>query len=592
MSDLKRTKRALINSMISVVLCVTMLFGATFAWFTDTVSVKNNKIQAGMLAVDLYAYDTDTNDYVLISDSEEPLFAYDKWEPGYSSAHLLKIKNNGNLALSWSLTVTEIATKSNATAKLANAIDVYTLVGATELPTDFETVKSTYEKRGTLADFLASSKGAAEGVALPADDGSGEETVAIVLHMQETAGNAYQGLSVGGGLDIRLVATQYATESDAFGNDYDEAAKDANKLILTQKERVGRINVRNQSKVNNDVNTYYKEFFEVATEFAQTPGLNENIAPQGIDVCDATGYVYISGYFKTADLNPYVEDGTNPTTITVLDKTGKFVAEYVMWNEDGTPLTSHMGGVAVSDDTLFFSYNQETKADGGKAYRVATIPLADLSTSGHCDVVVPADRIYYLPIQPSYLNYSDGVLWVGNFYNANSSYPAPDGLGTQVVNGTTYGSYLLGYEIQSGSDLTKKYGSHAFAMPDSMYLLYDKQYQGGAVLSDGTLVLSRSYGRNNDSYVRIFDLNSTTADTTTVTLDGQEYNNVKAFSSALKSIKNIPLSEGACLNPSSETGRDVLVLYEAGSYLYDDGKVGSDYIWSFAIPTLAEMYGN
>ena len=53
MSNRKSTKRALLGSVMAMVLCLAMLVGATFAWFTDTASTGVNKIQAGNLDVQL-----------------------------------------------------------------------------------------------------------------------------------------------------------------------------------------------------------------------------------------------------------------------------------------------------------------------------------------------------------------------------------------------------------------------------------------------------------------------------------------------------------------------------------------------------------
>ncbi len=51
MTNRKSTKRALLGSVMAMVLCLAMLVGATFAWFTDTASTGVNKIQAGNLDV-------------------------------------------------------------------------------------------------------------------------------------------------------------------------------------------------------------------------------------------------------------------------------------------------------------------------------------------------------------------------------------------------------------------------------------------------------------------------------------------------------------------------------------------------------------
>lgn len=43
----KSTKRALLVSALSLVVCLAMLVGTTFAWFTDTATTGVNKIVSG-----------------------------------------------------------------------------------------------------------------------------------------------------------------------------------------------------------------------------------------------------------------------------------------------------------------------------------------------------------------------------------------------------------------------------------------------------------------------------------------------------------------------------------------------------------------
>ena len=51
MTNKKMTKRALVMSVLSLVLCVSMFVGTTFAWFTDEVVSSNNIIKSGSLDV-------------------------------------------------------------------------------------------------------------------------------------------------------------------------------------------------------------------------------------------------------------------------------------------------------------------------------------------------------------------------------------------------------------------------------------------------------------------------------------------------------------------------------------------------------------
>ena len=59
MNTKKATKRALLTSVMALVMCVVMLVGTTFAWFTDTASTGVNKIVAGNLKVDIIGADNE-----------------------------------------------------------------------------------------------------------------------------------------------------------------------------------------------------------------------------------------------------------------------------------------------------------------------------------------------------------------------------------------------------------------------------------------------------------------------------------------------------------------------------------------------------
>ena len=61
MNNTKTTKRALLSSVVAMLVCITMLIGTTFAWFTDTASTAVNKIQSGNLDVALEMSTDGTN---------------------------------------------------------------------------------------------------------------------------------------------------------------------------------------------------------------------------------------------------------------------------------------------------------------------------------------------------------------------------------------------------------------------------------------------------------------------------------------------------------------------------------------------------
>ena len=209
------TKHALLSSIMALILCFTMLLGTTYAWFTDSVTSANNKIQAGTLLLDLELYDVEAGEYASIKTSKAPIFNYDKWEPGYTDVKLLKVENEGTLALKWKATLVA----ENALSALANVIDVYVLPSETELAMPADRALTGYTYAGTVADFVSTLETTTVGTLEPGK----AAYLGIALKMQESAGNEYQEMDLGA-FDICILATQLTFEEDSLGDDYDDLA--------------------------------------------------------------------------------------------------------------------------------------------------------------------------------------------------------------------------------------------------------------------------------------------------------------------------------------------------------------------------------
>ena len=125
MTQTKTSKRALLTSALSLLLCCTMLIGTTWAWFTDSVTSAGNKIQSGTLQVDLLVKggNTDYTKYTSVKTDNKPIFNYDLWEPGYTLVTNAKVVNNGTLALKYTLKF--VSEDDIASQKLAEVIDVF-----------------------------------------------------------------------------------------------------------------------------------------------------------------------------------------------------------------------------------------------------------------------------------------------------------------------------------------------------------------------------------------------------------------------------------------------------------------------------------
>lgn len=228
---MKKTRKSLIFSAVSLLLCFAMLLGTTYAWFTDSVTSTNNVIKTGSLDLQvLWTDDLTSGSWKDAENSTDgPVFAYENWEPGYTAIRYVKIVNNGSLAFKYALNV--IA--DGDAGILGDVIDVYYVENASQNITSLE----GKTKAGVLNDVI-SGKVNAGGVLLPEGETktgfyTKDIVIAIALHMQEDAGNEYQDQSVGASFAIQLIASQYDYESDDLGEGYDKDSQWPNDVVIS-----------------------------------------------------------------------------------------------------------------------------------------------------------------------------------------------------------------------------------------------------------------------------------------------------------------------------------------------------------------------
>ena len=259
MTNSKSTKRALLTSVLALLMCVTMLVGATFAWFTDTASTEVNKIQAGNLDLEVQ-YRTTANGEWKTLDNATDLFGAEGtlFEPGHTRVVELKIKNAGNLALKYKIGMNIISetagtNKDGKPYKLSNYLKVATSPiqqydpNAGPGTVSYAMEQLIFVKGNVLAwehrDFANfeleyTSSGSVHELN-PGDAG----ILGIKVYMPETVGNeanaisAEKAASINFGLNV--VATQYTVESDSFGTQYD---KDATYPAVNQAELTALLN--------------------------------------------------------------------------------------------------------------------------------------------------------------------------------------------------------------------------------------------------------------------------------------------------------------------------------------------------------------
>ena len=259
MENNKSTKRALLTSALALLMCVAMLIGATFAWFTDTASTGVNKIQAGNLDLEVEYRTTAGGDWKAL-DNATDLFGAEGtlFEPGHTRVVELKIKNAGNLALKYKIgmnVVSETAgtNKDGKPYKLSNYLKVATSPIQQYDPNagpgtiSYAMEQLIFEKGNVLAwehrDFANFELDKDENNRVlnlqPGDAG----ILGIKVYMPETVGNEANAISTEKAASINfglnVVATQYTVESDSYSTQYD---KDATYPAVNQAELTALLN--------------------------------------------------------------------------------------------------------------------------------------------------------------------------------------------------------------------------------------------------------------------------------------------------------------------------------------------------------------
>lgn len=481
MNNKRATKRALLTSVMALVMCVVMLVGTTFAWFTDTASTGVNKIVAGNLDVALEMKDGDSwvsAEGKTLTFKTKDNRAADQilWEPGCTyELPELRVVNKGNLALKYMIKITGI----KGDAKLN------------------EVIKWTITDSATNADIVtaATDTTPAEYKLLNANDA---HTLTIMGEMDKNAGNEYQGLSIDG-ISITVYATQYTYEKDSINDQYD-----ANAAYKGSQEFTSGTHVLNKGGVALNPNDIAVKVIGSEANVTITGGYYDG-GSGGNNICvaaangakvtikggtftvggDANGYgnsvvysqggkiVIEGGFFYTdyAFRNFYYvlnQDNSNPGTITV--KGGTFV------NYDPSKGDDNLHGNFVAEG---YSVIRETKANGDVWYTVVSKSNSEglktvLANGGELTVSQEiktnnsgdnaADRV--IISKPTTLNLNAKIVFPDNMGNNNTNFCALIVDADTTINAGESGGIDTGVNggyginVRNGATLTINDGSY------------------------------------------------------------------------------------------------------------------------------------
>lgn len=295
----------------------------------------------------------------------------------------------------------------------------------------------------------------------------------------------------------------------------------------------------------------YQDLWDISTDGPVIAGLSQGLLPQGLT------------YYKKKDwlltVN-YVDDGIRPGTITVTNRsTGELVKSVVLYNTDGTPYTGHAGGVTVSRDhgwvaseNHLFSFN-----------------LSDLEQAGNNGEIQFTKQIP-LPVEAAYTVYDEGILWIGEFYEANS-YPTDPSHHIENRDGEMHYAWMIGFDLERNNDMLSE--AHWNGSPDHNavpdYVLSTTGKVQGAIMQKAArngVTLSTSYGRANDSVLYRYEYPLKEDPHAQVTIEGKQvplwFLDAHTAKSR-QSIEAIPMPEGIV-----EVQKELYVVFESGADKY------------------------
>ena len=343
------TKRSLLASVLALVMCVTMLVGTTFAWFTDSASTAVNKIESGTLHVDIVDKDGNSLDGKTLSFKNVNGDTNILWEPGATfNLDSFRIVNTGKLALKYKVIINGV----NGNAKLLEAIDFTVKIGEAE--------------KVALADW--------EGILLPEGKTATTDNevvgatdfITISGTMKKEAGNEYQGLSIDG-IGITVVATQYTYENDSNGNTYDQNAPIVNVTPENAQSVLDKLD--GYATVKLGAGTYDTLYLRPAKGNANT-ALKDGVANYrtitGLTIVGGEG-VTVKGIKVGSDVNLSNDDFVEVNNLTIQNVT--FTSNGSTNGFEATAGRSAVNGVTMDGCKMTAGEGFEQTGDEGNLYK-------------------------------------------------------------------------------------------------------------------------------------------------------------------------------------------------------------------------------
>lgn len=304
-------------------------------------------------------------------------------------------------------------------------------------------------------------------------------------------------------------------------------------------------------RLEHEKDPAYQGLWDISSDGLVIGGLAQGLVPQGLTFYQKKDWLLSISY---------VDDEIRPGTITVTDRTtGKLVKSVVLYNTDGTPYTGHAGGVTVSRDHGWV-------ASENYLFSFHLSDLVEAENNGE----IKFTKQIPLPVEAAYTVYDEGILWVGEFYEA-SSYPTDSSHHIENRDGKMHYAWMLGYDLERNNDMLSKASWNGSAEQTSVpdYILSTTEKVQGAIVQKASrngITLSTSYGRANDSVLYRYEYPLKEDPHSYVKVEGKDVPLWFLDGHTAKprqSIEAIPMPEGIV-----EVQKELYVIFESGADKY------------------------
>ncbi len=278
------------------------------------------------------------------------------------------------------------------------------------------------------------------------------------------------------------------------------------------------------------------------TELCSIPEIENGYVPQGYCMSEALGCHIVSAY--------HADEAS--VLVFVDAESGKWIKTVKLLKNNGEIFKGHAGGIATDEAFLYI-------ANGSKINRIA-LPVLALLPDG---ASIPLGESFETDVKCSYLSCDGEYLYAGEFY----TFETDGGYDTDAEHHMAISLFESSYARCNAYKVSDLLAFYAGEMPVPAFVLSTpNKVQGFARTQSGAFALATSFGRNNDSFLLMFnDVTVGDADFT-VDYDGVEvqgYHLAKADRTQSRRLP--PMLEGIDAN-----GEKVYGIFESGAQKYSD----------------------